>query len=340
MKRKKLILILTSVFIILCSFKNYDKVIRILRGHEWSITDVDINEKGNLILSGSWDKTMRLWDLSADSSIYTFSNHKEMIWDVAFSHNDKFVASCSWDGSINIWNLDSKKLYQEFKTTSNIEKIQYEPFYQKRAIPNMCNSIDFSPDNNFLASGSEDGIIRIWNIKHGKLAEKINIHDSSAVDKVIFTKSGNKLITTSSIVKIYDLKTKQVIQTMDGHKGFGICAMDITNNEKYLLTGDISTHNPLIILWDMKTGDSIKVFRGHKTIIRDVCFSNNEKLFASVGEDNLIKIWDLKKGKVIKTMSDNDGKELNTICFTKDDKQIIYGSQDKSIKFREIAELK
>ncbi|MFC0877853.1 WD40 repeat domain-containing protein [Saccharicrinis sp. FJH2] len=139
MKNPKLSLVLISIFLVLNSFKYSDEIVRVPEGHEWSITDVDINEKGNLLLSGSWDKTMKLWDVSVDSAIYTFSNHEEMIWDVAFIHDEKYVASCSWDGSINIWDLDSKKLLRVFWHSPKIEKIQYEPFYQKRTVPNMCN---------------------------------------------------------------------------------------------------------------------------------------------------------------------------------------------------------
>ena len=57
---------------------------------------------------------------------------------------------------------------------------------------------------------------------------------------------------------------------------------------------------------------------------------------ASVGEDNLIKLWSIENNDAIATFTDNDKKELNAVCFTRDDKMIIYGSQDKTIKFRDI----
>lgn len=330
---------LIILLILISGFTISDNIIRILRGHEWSVTDIEISKDGDLLISGGWDKTLKLWSLKDYTELFSFPSHEEMIWDVIFSRDESYIASCSWDGSINIWEVDSKKLINSFNHSSKYEKIQHEPFFYKSTRPNMCISIDFSPDNKMIASGSSDGMIRIWDVIGNNLLEVINIHDSSSVEKVKFSKTGDKLFSTSNKVLIYDLKTKQIENVFDGHKGAGICSMDLDKNERFLLTGDIAIHNPLIILWDLKTGDSIRVFKGHETIIRDVCFSNNQKVIASVGEDNLIKIWSIENGEALKTMSDDDGKELNTICFSKDDQQIIYGSQDKTIKFRDISEV-
>lgn len=330
---------LIPILFIILGFTNSDNIIKVLKGHKWSVVDIELNNDGDLLLSGGWDNTMKLWSLVDNKEIFTFSNHDNMIWDVAFSRDENYVASCSWDGSINVWEINSKKLINKLKHKLKFEKIQYEPYYDKKVIPNMCNTIDFSPDNKFIASGSSDGMIRIWDFHKGELLEVINIHDSLSVNQVLFTNSGNKLISTSNKVIIYNLKTKQIDKVLEGHREARICSMDLDKNEKFLLTGDIAIHNPLIIMWDITTGDSINVFRGHEKIIRDVCFSNSEKLFASVGEDNLIKVWDINSNKILKTMTDNDGKELTTICFNLDDRQIIYGSQDRTIKFRDITDI-
>lgn len=327
------ILILVSIT---CGFISNDTPSKILKGHEWSVTTLDINKTGDLLLSGAWDNKMILWDLSTNEMIYKFDNHSNMIWDVSFSNDDKYVASASWDASINVWDIKSKELIYKFKHEPKYKKIQTEPFYQEHFSPNMINSIDFSPDNRLLASGSSDGIIRIWNLKTGELKETINIHDSVSVKRILFDKSGTKLISSSDKIKVYNLELKQIEIILDGHNGTDICALDLDKTGKYLISGDIAIRNPLIILWDIETGGKIRVFKGHDAIIRDISFSNNNKYMASVGEDNLIKLWSIENNDAIATFTDNDKKELNAVCFTHDDKMIIYGSQDKTIKFRDI----
>jgi WD40 repeat protein len=87
---------------ITCGLVQHDQPIKVLKGHDWSVTALDMNNKGDLLLSGSWDNTMILWNLSNDSILYRFNNHSDMIWDVAFSNNEQYVASASWDASINL----------------------------------------------------------------------------------------------------------------------------------------------------------------------------------------------------------------------------------------------
>lgn len=319
-----------------CGFVQLDQPVKILKGHDWSVTTLDINEEGDLLLSGAWDNTMILWDLSNDSILYKFGNHSNMIWDVAFSNNEQYVASASWDASINIWNLKSKKLVYKLEHAKKFRTTQTEPFYQERIFPNMMNCIVFSPDDSFLASGSSDGMIRIWNLKSGELSEIIDIYDSKSVNDILFNRTGSKLIISSDKIRIYDLKNKVVEMILDGHHGKLIGALDTDKSGKYLISGDIAPRDPLIILWDLDTGDKIREFKGHRKVIRDIAFSNNNSMIASAGEDNQIILWSVQSNDPILIFTDNDKKELNAVYFTRDDKMIIYGSQDKTIKFRSI----
>lgn len=313
-----------------------EQAVRILRGHDWSVTALDIDKHGTLLLSGGWDNTMILWDLTSDSIIYKFDNHSNMIWDVAFSPNGRYAASASWDASINLWDIESKELVHKLKHAQKFRLVQTEPFYQDRMVPNMINTIAFSPEGSKMASGSSDGMIRIWDLKSGELSELIDIHDSVSVGEVLFNKTATKLISSSNIIKIYDLKNKVVEMNLDGHHGQLIGDLDIDNSGKLLISGDIAVRNPLIALWDLETGDQIRTLEGHRKVIRDIAFSNDESMIASAGEDNLVILWSVQTGESISTYTDHDQKELNAICFSPNDQMIIYGSQDKTIKFRSI----
>ncbi|MGW8317442.1 MAG: WD40 repeat domain-containing protein [Bacteroidales bacterium] len=310
--------------------------VRVLKGHKWSVTALDINMKGNILLSGGWDNTMILWDLTNDTILSQFGDHSDMIWDVAFSHDENNVASASWDASINIWDIESGALLYKLRQEPKFKIVRTEPFHEERVAQNMVNTIAFSPDDKFLASGSSDGMIRIWDLESGKLRETIDIHDSASVNSLLFDQSGDRLISSSDRIMIYNLKTGSIEKMLDGHHGQLIGSLDMDHSGHLLISGDIATRDPLIILWDLETGEMIREYKGHIKVIRELAFSNNDQIIASVGEDNLIKIWSVQTGDQIITFSDNDNKELNTVCFSRDDQMIIYGSQDKTIKFREL----
>lgn len=317
-------------------FHQRNQSVKILKGHDWSVTALDIDKAGDLLLSGGWDNTMILWDLSNDSMVFKFEDHSDMIWDVAFSPNERYVASASWDASINLWDIESKVLACKLKQAQKFRRTQTEPFYQDRIFPNMVNSIVFHPDGSIVASGSSDGKIRFWDVSSGELTEVIDIHDSLSVNKLLFNRSGTKLISSSDKIAIYDLKERAVEMILDGHHGQLIGAMDIANSGEVLISADIAVRNPLIVLWDLETGDKIREYKGHHKVIRDIAFSNDDSMIASAGEDNLIRLWSVHDGDSLTTFTDHDNKELNAVCFTRNDKMVIYGSQDKTIKFRSI----
>jgi WD40 repeat protein len=119
---------------------------------------------------------------------------------------------------------------------------------------------------------------------------------------------------------------------LKGHE-WSVTTLDINKTGDLLLSG---AWDNKMILWDLSTNEMIYKFDNHSNMIWDVSFSNDDKYVASVGEDNLIKLWSIENNDAIATFTDNDKKELNAECFTHDDKMIIYGSQDKTIKFRDI----
>jgi len=73
-----------------------------LQGHEGDVLSVSFAPDGHLLASGSWDKTLRLWEVSTGKNIVEHS-FKDLVRSVAFSPDGIFLASCSEKGEVIIW---------------------------------------------------------------------------------------------------------------------------------------------------------------------------------------------------------------------------------------------
>ncbi len=128
-------------------------------GHGSEVSSVAFSPNGKTLASGSWDKTIKLWDIAAGKELKTFSGHSDQVYSVAFSPDGKTIASGSRDKTIKLWNIATG---QELKTFSGHN---YE-----------VSSIAFSPDGKTVASGSWDKTIKLWDIAAGKEVKTFSGH--------------------------------------------------------------------------------------------------------------------------------------------------------------------
>ncbi|MEH2219293.1 MAG: hypothetical protein V7K72_19650 [Nostoc sp.] len=118
-----------------------------LEGHSDNVISVSFSPDGKTLASGSWDKTIKLWNLETRKGIRTLNGHSNSVYGVSFSPDGKTLASGSWDKTIKLWNLETGK---EILTLTGHS--------------NTVNSVSFSPDGKTLASGSYDNTIKLWNL--------------------------------------------------------------------------------------------------------------------------------------------------------------------------------
>jgi WD40 repeat protein len=117
----------------------------IFAGHTSTIRSVDFSPDSRYLATGSWDGTVRLWNVTNGETIHVMEDHTDWIYDVAFSPDGTLLASASRDGTIRLWEVSTGEALTTL--TGHTDKIW---------------SVEFSPDGNLLISSSEDGTVRIW----------------------------------------------------------------------------------------------------------------------------------------------------------------------------------
>ncbi|ETO34832.1 WD repeat-containing protein [Reticulomyxa filosa] len=132
-----------------------------------------IGGNGYTICSGSWDQTIRIWDIETTKQFNVLKGHTNYVNSVKYGSNELLntILSGSNDKSIRLWDIRSGKQIQVFDGhTNSVICVEYSPFIIKNSIGN----------SNMICSGSLDNTIRFWDIRSNK--EEVYVIEGSDDD--------------------------------------------------------------------------------------------------------------------------------------------------------------
>jgi ribosome assembly protein 4 len=121
-----------------------DKPIKKLLGHQKPVNHVQFSPNGKLIVSASFDKSLRLWNTEGEQ-MAVFRGHVEAVYMVCWSLDSRMFVSGSKDSTMKVWDCKLKKLM--FDLPGHADEVY---------------ALDWSPDGAKVASGSKDQMLRIW----------------------------------------------------------------------------------------------------------------------------------------------------------------------------------
>ncbi|MCC5639986.1 serine/threonine protein kinase [Nostoc sp. CHAB 5844] len=280
-------------------------------GHLNYVKTLTITQDGKTLISGSSDKTIKIWNLADGSLIRTLSGHNSGVIAVAISLHDQTLVSSSNDQNIKIWNLETGEL---IRTLTGHDGAVW--------------SIAITPDGQTLVSGSGDKTIKIWNLKTGQLINTLTNHLSSVMSLAI-SPDGKTLVSGSNdkTIKMWNLATSKLIRTIQGHDD-AVISLAISPDGKRLVS---SSNDKTIKIWNLATGELIRTLAGHNGEIFSVAISPDGKTLASGSGDTTIKLWNFNNGKLIRTLTGHT-TTVYSVVFSPDSQTLVSGSSDKSIK--------
>ncbi|KAF9285242.1 U3 snoRNP protein, partial [Linnemannia elongata] len=209
-----------------------DKPGPLLQDHTDLVTGIAFSPNVKLIATASRDRKEKLWDVSTGDLIATFNDHSYYIWDIAFSPDNLTIASASDDGAVRLWKASSSPssiviqdqignarqvvysldglsllsvdrsgvIRQESATTGARGLVLFE-----LPDPESIKALTFSADSNWIATGCDDGSVRLWNSCTGAAGPVLEGH-SSAVRILAYSTCGRWIASSDGdAVQLWDL---------------------------------------------------------------------------------------------------------------------------------------
>jgi guanine nucleotide-binding protein subunit beta-2-like 1 protein len=204
-----------------------------LIGHSHFISELILSVDGKFCFSSSWDKTIRLWDLSSYKTIRKFLGHKKDVLSISFSSDNRLIASGSRDKTVKLWNTlgECKNSFLEQKTSSWVSCVKFLP-----------------TEEPIILSCYWDGTIKMWNIPSKKVKSKLNGH-KGFINCVAVSPDGSLCASggKDTIVMLWDLNEEKHLYSLEG--GDIIHSLCFSPNRYWLCASTLKG----IRIWDLES---------------------------------------------------------------------------------------
>jgi WD40 repeat protein len=308
-------------------------------GHTHNVTSVAFSPDGKYALSGSIDKTIKLWDVATGREIRTFSGSTARVTSIAITPDGRYAVSGDEDitGNIKLWDIISGKQIRTFSGHGG-----------------GTGAIAFSPDGkHILSTGGvvSDRTLKLWDVAIGKEVRTFS-GSAAPVTSIAVTPDGKYVISgswdnsvtpiqgpdgtfieakaksTDNAIRVWEIATGRQVRAF--HKSGGwVSTIVITPDGKYIISGH---YEDSARMWEIASGRQVKVFDVGG--VSSIAISPDGK-YALFGGVMGMKLWDIAAGREIRAFEGLKGW-VRSIAFSPDGKYVLSGDDSTTPKLWDI----
>ncbi|KZP18962.1 WD40 repeat-like protein [Athelia psychrophila] len=315
--------------------ENWGSCVQTMTEHSGCVHSVAFSPDSTKIVSGSDDKTVRVWDVVTGACLSTLKGHSNTVKSVAFSPDSTKIVSGSDDKTVHAvysvaFSPDSTKIVSgsDDKTVRVWDVVTGACLSTLKGHSNTVKSVAFSPDSTKIVSGSDDKTVCVWDVVTGACLSTLEGH-SSSVRSVAFSPDSTKIVSGSDdkTVRMWDMVTGACLSTLEGHSS-SVTAVAFSPDSTKIVSG---SDDKTVRVWDVVTGACLSTLEGHSSSVRSVAFSPDSTKIVSGSDDKTVRVWDVVTGACLSTL-EGHSSSVRAVAFSPDSTKIVSGSYDKTVR--------
>ena len=263
------------------------------------------NEDKNILVLGLQNGSFSIYSMNNFENKYSLKISEAKISSLSINPSGKWIAFGSkYLNQLFVW---------EWKSETYI--------YKQQGHMNDINVIAFSPEGGQLASGADDGRIKIFDISSSNCLITFVEHTAKVTGLQYALNKSNVLVSSSldGTIRAYDLIKYKNFRIMTTPKQTQLICCSVDFSGEIVAAGSLDTYN--IFVWSLKTGDLIDVLNGHTGPVSCLAFSHINDILVSGSWDNTVKMWELYTKKGISETYEHNSK-ITAVALSPNDKEV------------------
>ncbi|POM59915.1 Pre-mRNA splicing factor, partial [Phytophthora palmivora] len=291
-------------------------------GHTKGVQTIELFPKyGHLLLSGSMDNTVRIWDVYNERKCQrVYEGHSGAVRAINFSNDGKQFLSCGFDRFIQLWDTETGQAVNSFTT---------------RRVP-YC--VKFYPmDNTQFVVGDSNNMVVQFDTRSGEIVQEYN-HHLQAVNSVTFVDDNKRFVSTSDDKKllVWEWGIPVPIKYISEPSMHSMPAVTLHPSGGFFAGQSMNNHIDVYTARDKFKINRKKVFRGHQNAgyACQIGFSPNGQFIMSGDGEGKLVFWDWKSTKLIKKLRAHDrGPTMGAIWHPLEPSKVVTCGWDGLIKY-------
>jgi WD40 repeat protein len=312
-------------------------------GGNTEVTSVAFSPDGRFVLTGSADRTSRLWDVATGREVRVLQAHTLSVTSLAVSPDGQYLATGSTDDIVRLWDLATGAEARRLRSGLSITSIAFSPDGRSlltgsgdftvrlldlasgtevRHFPGGFLPASFSPDGRFVMISQSQGTVGTWDVATGAQVRTFGPRETRGMSAGFFSRDGQLVLTagTERGAWIWDAATGSELRRL----GLNISSGAFSPNEAVVLAGGGEAE-----VYDVATGARLHRL-GHQ-FVRSEAFSPDGRLALTGSTDGTARLWDTATWQEVRRL-EGHSDAINAVAFSPDGRFAFTSSSDGSTR--------